>query len=127
MTHTRIIASIALIAAACALLSDSAFARCSSDGGVHTVGMTQVVQTLRIDRGTSCTVKRTPCSACTLQSAVLTSRPAHGSISQAGKYRYRYTPSKTYVGADSFSVRWCERKPSDPHACYTATYSAVVK
>ena len=126
MRYPHIIASI-LIAAACVLLSNSAFARCSSDGGVHTVGMTQVAQTLRIDRGTNCTVKRTPCSACALISAGLTSKPAHGTISQDGKYRYRYKPSKSYTGPDSFSVRWCEQKPSDPHACYTVTYSAVVR
>lgn len=120
-------AGILLVQIAYTLSTGSASARCSSDGGIHTVGMTQVAQTLRLDHGTDCTVSRRPCPECAIQSATLTSRPAHGSVSQPRKYRFRYTPSKSYSGQDSFSVRWCERKPSDPHACYTVTYSAIVK
>lgn len=127
MKHASTLANILLVATAYVLLTSSAFARCSSDGGIHTVGMTQVAQTLRLDRGTDCTVSRRPCPECAIQSATLTSRPAHGSVSQPSKFRFRYTPSKSYTGQDSFSVRWCERKPSDPRACYTVTYSTVVK
>lgn len=122
-----LLATVAFAFIVSGLLANPAIAGCRSSAGLHSVGMTQVSQTLEIDRGTGCTVSRTPCTECALQSASLASKPAHGSISQQGKYRFRYAPSKSYTGQDSFSVRWCEKKPSDPHACYTVTYSAVVE